>query len=860
MTNKFLCDFAIDLKSFKNLGKIFKKFKSDHFLKLNEFEKINFISEILYNLIKKEKQPCFLLKAVLDFISKIKEKKIVHDYGLSHFELWLNQYSHLKFKENYLTRAKIAGKYIPRDEYQRFFPIGMGKIFDGSHFVTAHQSPDLDTTIASFWGWLDSFAARVGKNLHFWNVPGGIPTTFIETNLLFKNIFTDAIFDLPKTRTALTLTSKDILTQKTLLKKKTSAHTIDIESGQRQKAVVIVDDNGYYLGDWRSYDVEGVRQIIMLLNNTLRWFENNIHISLISLFSQKNLKVEDIPKFIKEVFDVKIKDCDPVHEYSEKQKRYLNDYLEKVIGVKRGINATFEEFAQTLYEQKVIELHDFHKIFSVFKKSGIFDRKGKLFEDRPKIFKYLEKIILGLNLAFQSIRSYVEKLDIALKIKKSVFGYYPHFISLKSDIEEIKMKLGSRNYLTVNIPCHGKYVPVGIVRAQDLRERFLGTVSLRDFGNFEEIKLSSYFQVISIVDHHKNRLNTYTPAVTVVSDAQSTNTLVAELTMQINDNFSLSCMNREKIQALLKDGSISSKVYSRVLKKKEIISRNNDFYIHHQREFIEYLHFLFGILDDTDLLMKVTKKDVIVVAELLNRMKSIMIKKDTEIINFDDIELDDHFPKKAAERILKNKDMYSLYRKVYLYKEKEVNKNLLLASKNHTSNIFSDIKVQNACSAVSQTKMFLKNIKTFEKHVNVLRNSWVEMAKANYKERPEIDLHIHMISTIRGSEDVYSGKVEKYKHKDELWIWIPKAELAIEHLKSFLTSFSRSPHIIENMLYAQFFGSSAELFKQIFEESFVSLEKVTFKKDLPIAVLYYNAGTINSRKAMISPYLPSRTG
>ena len=37
--------------------------------------------------------------------------------------------------------------------------------------------------------------------------------------------------------------------------------------------IILVDDLGYYLGDWRSFDVEGVRQVIMQLDNCLRWLE-----------------------------------------------------------------------------------------------------------------------------------------------------------------------------------------------------------------------------------------------------------------------------------------------------------------------------------------------------------------------------------------------------------------------------------------------------------------------------------------------------------------------------------------------------------------------------------------------------------
>ena len=70
----------------------------------------------------------------------------------------------------------------------------MGKVYEGSHFVAAHRSPDLDTTIASFWGWVDAFGARVSYGLHIWNIPSGPSKNQVENQLLFKDLFGENIF------------------------------------------------------------------------------------------------------------------------------------------------------------------------------------------------------------------------------------------------------------------------------------------------------------------------------------------------------------------------------------------------------------------------------------------------------------------------------------------------------------------------------------------------------------------------------------------------------------------------------------------------------------------------------------------
>ena len=63
-------------------------------------------------------------------------------------------------------------------------------------------------------------------------------------------------------------------------------------------------------------------------------------------------------------------------------------------------------------------------------------------------------------------------------------------------------------------------------------------------------------------------------------------------------------------------------------------------------------------------------------ASLLNRMKSLIARKEMEIVDFDDIREDEDFTTKAAKRLLQNEDFYSLYSKVYEHKEQGVDENL----------------------------------------------------------------------------------------------------------------------------------------------------------------------------------------
>ena len=863
---KHLGDHAISCQKFENLSKYVHEFKSKEFQRSSEKQIIERINRVLYDLIEKTQTPCFLLPAVVDYIEQINALKILDSYAFFHFELWLNQFSQLTEEQNYAIRAKIAGKGIPRDEYQLLFPIGMGKVYPGSHFVTAHSSPDLDTTVASFWGWVDAFAARVSEGLHLWNVPGGPPTSQIEVGLLFNQIFGDGVFHaLTKTRSSLSTSGIELMTQKGLVRKQTNESTLMIDPERMQNAVVLVDKDGYYLGDWRNFDVEGVRQVIMLLNNCLRWFENHLHVKLISLFAKDKLSLKDLPSFVNAVFLAKLGDCQPAKEFSEKQRKHLQDYLTKVLKVKKGLDCTLEEFAKGMKELSLFDFQEFVDLVESLPKSALFDKSGSLIENRPRIFNYLEKIIKGLDNAIQSVRNFVERLDVALSIKTQVFGHTPQYVSYRADVDEIKSKMDNYPYLSVvSTDKDGKLLPLGIIHSHDLHKSVLGTVSLRDFCNREETKIPTFLEVISVMDHHKSSLQTSSAPLALIADSQSTNVLCAEIAFEINDCFGTAGMNKKQIDEQLahlsKDltSSHNKRLMQRLLQKQLVLQERKHFYIDPQREFVEYLHFFYGILDDTDLLTKVSQRDVECVAHLINRLKSIMLQKEVEVIALSDIPRDANFAYKAATRILQNPDVYSLYRKIYLAKEDAVEENIALCAKGLPSFIFIDTKEQNGCARVGQTKLFSRNYPIFAKNVSALRKRWYENILDFFRERQEVDLHMQMISTVAGAEDLFSGAEGEYKHSDELWIWIPFTEQSIEHLKGFLNAFSSSPQIAKNGLSVEFYGDKAKDYEKIFNESFLPIPKkiITGKGTLPIAVLKYKAGAINSRKAMISPYLP----
>jgi len=861
---KHLGEFAIEKKRFSNLGAVFKEFEKKEFLGLSDRKRSERVNAALCDLIRKEPEPCFLLPAVLEFVERVDQEKILDHYTLTSFELWLNQYSNLSFEENARIRGKIAGKWIARSDYQKIFPIGMGKVYEGTHFVTAHRSPDLDTTVASFWGWLDAFAARVGDGLHIWNLPGGPPPSQIEIDLIFREFFGNAVFThLAKTRTALNLTGNDLMTQNGLLRVALEDSIASVDHERDHKAVVIVDGEGYYLGDWRNIDVEGVRQVIILLSSCVRWFENQLHLQLISLFAKKDLRYEQVGPELRTLFQLPIKECEPASGFSQKQMRSVQDFIASVVGLKAGVESTFEDLALHLARIAEIPFDGSKQLLSAMK--PLFDAKGHILENRPNLFHFLETAVQHLHEAIFKIRERLERLDVALRTKSDVFGHSPTFVTVRSDVEEIRSRMGSYLSLTVAYPDKGKFFPVGAIYATDLRKSTLGTVSLRDFCNLDEMSIPSYLEVISVIDHHKTQLNTFTPPLAIIADVQSSNTLVAEKAFEINDRYSLRGQSPAQIDKQLQEqvqarrpSPLSRRILQRLIQKQQTASSlSSCYYVHPDREALEYLHFLYAILDDTDLLSKVSAADLDCVAALLNRLKSLSMKQEIEVVDLNDLPRDKSFLKKGAQRILQNNDMYSLYKKVYAYREKEVERNLELCASRKPSTVFADTKEQNGCCRVGQTKVFASNIPFFLKNADAIRLSWFETAARVHKEKPEISLHIHMISTIVSAEEVHKGEAGVHPHKDELWIWIPEEEMAVERLKKFLSSFKNSPGLKDNPLEVEFLGSNASELALIFKESFFEIPQKISARKLPIAVLRYRAGSLNSRKAMVSPFLPT---
>ncbi|MGL4348454.1 MAG: hypothetical protein ACRCSV_03240 [Chlamydiales bacterium] len=860
--SKLLGDCIISFKNLIGVEEALKRLNQEFSSFSNEKEKVDAIARSLYQCIVNSKSS-FLLSAVIGFIDAVRQT-IYPDFILADFELWLNQFSTISPEENYRIRSNIMGKYIPRDEYQIYFPIGMNRKFFGPHFVTGHDSPDLDTTIASFWGWVDAFAAQVTNGLHIWNIPGGLQLSQVEVAFLFSEIMqgsSDLI--IMRTRNMLSVSSFDLMTQRGFIKK----YSEDISDGNYERqlhATVLINKLGHYIGDWRDIDVERVQQIVILFDNCLHWIENHLQDAIISLLAKKIIDRKTVGETIADITNFQLGSAKPVRLFTKRQKKYMQEFLIRVIHVDKGLQCSILELMLALERQGFCEFTPVFSKLKHFIEKDIFSFSSHLDDARCFLFSHIEKIRNLIENLFQSIRISMRSLGIALQIKRDVFGHLPHYVTKHVSLEELKIKIGNYSHLTVTMAdSDGKLTPIGVVHAVDMQQECLGTVSLRDFSNKNEVEIPSYLEVISIIDHHKSILETKSPSVSSISDAQSSNVIVAEKAFQINDRYSMNGMSQTQIEVQIKELQISNnarslRIMRRLLQRKMNFHRGQNYFIDPIREYTEYRHFVYAILDDTDLLTKVTRRDVECMCSLLNRMKSLTMQQEIEIIDFDDIDEDTEFVSLAAKKLLQNEDLYSLYSKIYDAKEQSLNQLIEESVHKDSIGIFADTKIQNHCVSVGQTKIFPNNYAQYVKHRDTLRYRWVEKSNEQFVLQNHIDLYLHMISTLTSAKQLYTGSAFNHAHNDELWIWIPNYETSIDHLQFFLTTWKQLPELEKNITSIEVYGKDTDVYEKILKQSFLDkLNIIHFTKHkFSICVIYYTAGCMNSRKTMISPFIP----
>ena len=841
---------------------VYKEFEAAPFKKLATYQKHDRVSAVLFEAIQKEVGDVFLLPQVIAYITHV--RSILSTYHLTSFEFWLNQHPEISEDEKMVVRGKIVGKSIPRNEYQNFFPLTNGQFFPGSHYSYGHISPDLDTTVASFACFLSAFGAKVGEGRHHWVLPGGPPKESMEIDFFFKKALGEEVFSaIGSSSTKFIISALDLISQKNIIRKLSSTLTYDIDPERGRQAVILVDERGCYLGDWRSVDVDPVRSIIDRFRSFLSEYQNRFVVGLITLFSKDPLESKDWANFLNQIFLSKFSESLSARELTEKQRVLLDKFIKEVLFIPNGINSTIGEFFEVAKSFGFLELQV--KLESI-KKNGLFDRSGELTENRCLIFKRLEEILSLEKDAFSRFFLYIDSLEAAMEVKRKVLGREPNYLSHLAEFDEISQVIKDYGHLTVNYQENGIQYPLGVIYSEDVKRKVIATTSWNDFSNAGETDLKEGVEVISFIDHHKSDVTTSRPAFGMVrADAQSSNSMIARISFGVNDNYSTGGMTVEEIEVGIAkiskqlNSPMNVRLLQRLLQKKNAALTKQDSYISREREILEYIQYIFAILDDTDLLTKVSEYDVDGMASLLNSLKSHMLREEVEVVNFDDISRNDpDFVKKAAKKLMQTHDLYSLYGVIYKAKEESIDLLIRETAAGHEAHFFQDTKVlgSGGYAAIGQFKHFVKNESVLRRNIGGIRKAWIEKSQKTFGERPEVLLHMFMLSTVSSAEELFSSTLEKPSYSDEIWFWIPDDKRGEHYLANFLQEFAKSPKAEVQQFSVEFCGKSTQ-YEKIFKEAFI---QKTFsikhsKVEPTMVILKVEVGSIKSRKTDVAIYL-----
>ncbi|MFZ4772994.1 MAG: CBS domain-containing protein [Chlamydiia bacterium] len=752
------------------------------------------VFQSLTEFIRSHSAPCFLLDEVVKRLAgKISEGCQV---SISDYEFYLKYLSGLSLQEQREVRNKIMGRSAPKEFAQLIFPVAAGGQLPGSLVVTAHMSPDIDTVVTSFNGWMDAFEMDVCTGLHRWNVPND-PKEILEVKLLFLDRFGPDFFAvLSDNRTQLTMTALDLATTAGVKIHKLEDRTLEVSLEGKQHAVCVLDDNGDLSGVWLAEDVERVRLVIDGLNHSIRWAQNAFFQAMVSKESNAN-----------KLLDTLFKELEPVVEFSPRQKEYLDLFLDAVLGVHGGLKATLRHFMESLDSRYKFGFLPFLEALKRHKRGDIEDLEG--------LFNLLSN-------AFKKLRHHVDTFQVALEVKEKVLQDHPIFVHPHTTIEEIQLRIQERSAIFV---VRDKKLE-GVIYASKLRHAVQGFVCLRDFSNPNEIGIPRYMEIAAVLDHHKCEIKTQRVITIHTMDVQSSNVIGAKIAFDINKQLvTNSLIDEELDRKLLVDANhLKEGEHLRVMERalEEKIARKMDWgWCDVKRESTDYQMFLYAILDDTDLLSKKTAIDHEIVVELVNRLVSLEKNAIVEVID-----------PTSSKPLIQSPELYRYYKTVYALKEEDVEKRL------SSFKIFSDTKKQ-ANALVSQIKIYPNNVGTFQRHYKKLAETW--------REHPtELPLKIMMVTTVEGAEDLFKGIKPKHVHQDEMWLFADLSDEGISQLAYFLTTF------LALHLKKKIEAFVPKEFKKICEEV---MEIPFIEHASPWITFKFEAGAITSRKKDIAPCL-----
>lgn len=806
-------------------------------------ERLDLCGSVLVQWILEQPPPQFLLPQVLDFIDQVNQHNLVDPlrYQMASFEGWLVRRSGLSQSQQRLARGLVAGAFIPRASYQYAFPIGKAEHLPGSHIVAAHSSPDLDTVTASFWTWMDAWAAEIGDGLHHWNVPGGVPQ-LVEVGLFWIETLGAGLHRLPKKRSALRLNAYDLISRNLPVRTLGLSDTLK-QISPYEPPVAILGESGHVIGELHMQDIEAIRRVTVPLTQCVSWIIRKIDATLIDHFAH-NRSVNNLSTVLERIFVLPLASADPISYIGPQEIEEINKLLKIAFGAAAGLNSSFQ-YLVDLFNQEDASLAELYQTIKNAHKLKT-QSSAELFQLAANYSNYLQKLL-------DILRERLESVEIGLLVKEQILQR-PHLIvSSGADLEELQRLRsdGQALLVTLSDSQHCQHAQ-GLVLDEHLVRMPAGTVSLCDFSNRQETAIPEYLAIVAALDHHKIHLQTQAPPTITIADVQSANTLLCENMQTIHLPFFYQ-HDCEKLKTQLhalhtKDSAADLRRQQQLL--QQLKAAQSSWWVSSERLICQALHMLLAILDDTDQLAKLSWRDVDAVHILLQLLQELLYSHgDAGLI--DSLERSPENIERARAELLQMPLMQALMGEVMQGKEADLKENLIRCADGNESNIFRDLKIQNGYAAISQLKLYPSTLELFNQLAPQIMQQWHSLALAIAKQRPEVDLYMHMISTV--SED----SVE-LQHTDQLWLWTMAPDLSQPNLRVFLGNLWASALRMEHSkCYITLLGPDSPSLERLIGESMPGIVIKHSQEELPysMAVLYFPAGKLNSRKASITPNL-----
>lgn len=399
---------------------------------------------------------------------------------------------------------------------------------------------------------------------------------------------------------------------------------------------------------------------------------------------------------------------------------------------------------------------------------------------------------------------------------------------------------------------------IGAIPISSTEDHVTASVSLRDFSNREETFVPSSMNVVSVIDHHKMSVSSSNVCVITIADTQSANTLVAEMSLKINGKYKVDYETKSAIDEQIQywinknDNPLQLSYLTELFCRKKAVT-SSDCYISKRRLIIEYTHYVHAIFDDTDLLSKVSVRDITVMVCLINKLYSLKEEKEVVVLSLSSLDPNsESFARTAAAYILSSHYVYPLYSSMHALKEHIIVAGIKRCCEGNKQPLFEDTKIQAGYARVGQQKLFTSLASNVSDVSTLLMTKWVEEADSIFRKSSDITLHLLLISTINGAEEAFHNKRASFDHSDMMWLYNPDGmnQKSLDFIKKFISN----PNMQNKIKQIRWFGTKNKDIEMLCENLDISIDTVN-DGNINVLSIEVLPGSINSRKAMVSPFL-----